>query len=663
MIKQYFLILLLLILVNFTTAQSWQWARRGGSNSGTSDDLIHNMAVDKNGNTYSIVTFEGGSRSISLSNNTDTSINVIGATDIGIISYNKCGKYRWHKVIGTLSDDYAVRLGVDTLGNVYASYNARYFDIMIDNDTLLPNTNHRAIGLVKYDSSGHYKWVRQAEPDTTTYGASNLINSFTDKNGDTYLLCLFNNTGLISKSTNLVITEKNKYYVLKYNSNGIPKELIKLDIIDGRATLNAYNSQFHHSSSGKYFISASIQFPSTPYQFYFGTKKINKPLVIACFSSTGQLVWEVENSDSAKKNTRATTYWDEDRKLLFFGGSVFNTDTILGHAGANQIPNPNEFITFSLMGCLDTLGNAVWIKHAYQVNYGSSLQPGTITSDGKLYTGGITTGKVNWGSGFTYDSKGIGQGYLAIFDALTGTVLGLDSVRGGDATVIQVFGSDLQNNVYLGGQMAYDVKIGSQTLYSIGGSYDYFIAKYGFNNCSVVPLKMLDFGCHIFDIKNVAANWITANEVNVSHYNVQRSIDGRNFENIGKVYAKNTSYNEYTFNELLATSYLSFSTLYYRIESVDLDGQISYSETRSIDLKIENNEIRIYPNPAKDVVTIECKGAKELLMIDYLGRIVYRSTVDSQPLTVNTKQLPKGLYLVQVITSKGEVKTSKLIIE
>ncbi len=68
-------------------------------------------------------------------------------------------------------------------------------------------------------------------------------------------------------------------------------------------------------------------------------------------------------------------------------------------------------------------------------------------------------------------------------------------------------------------------------------------------------------------------------------------------------------------------------------------------------------------NPAKDLATIECKGAKELMVIDYLGRTVYRSTVNSQPLTVNTKQFTKGINVVKAVMKNGDIKTEKLVIE
>ncbi|CAF4576999.1 unnamed protein product [Rotaria sp. Silwood1] len=98
-------------------------------------------------------------------------------------------------------------------------------------------------------------------------------------------------------------------------------------------------------------------------------------------------------------------------------------------------------------------------------------------------------------------------------------------------------------------------------------------------------------------------------------------------------------------------------------EIVDKDGSKQYSVIRNVELGISNTGVKVYPNPAKDIVTIECAGAKELLVVDYLGRTVFQSTVDRQLLTVNTKQFTKGVYVVKVVMKNGEVKTDKLVVE
>ncbi len=178
-----------------------------------------------------------------------------------------------------------------------------------------------------------------------------------------------------------------------------------------------------------------------------------------------------------------------------------------------------------------------------------------------------------------------------------------------------------------------------------------------------LPVKLLSYALKLVqtDKKSVENTWITANEINASHFNIQRSIDGADFKTVGKVAAKGEG--SYNFKDVLASINLP-STIFYRLQMVDKDGRIEYSSIKEINLKHQTlNSLSIYPNPAKGIVTIYCEGAKELMMIDYLGRTVYRSTVDSLPLTVNLKQLPKGIYVVKAIMNSREIKTEKLVVE
>ena len=56
-------------------------------------------------------------------------------------------------------------------------------------------------------------------------------------------------------------------------------------------------------------------------------------------------------------------------------------------------------------------------------------------------------------------------------------------------------------------------------------------------------------------------------------------------------------------------------------------------------------------------------GAKELFIMDYLGRIVEHKILSSQFSVINIQSLNKGIYIVKMITTNGEVNNKKLIIE
>jgi hypothetical protein len=157
--------------------------------------------------------------------------------------------------------------------------------------------------------------------------------------------------------------------------------------------------------------------------------------------------------------------------------------------------------------------------------------------------------------------------------------------------------------------------------------------------------------------------WQTANEINVSHFNIQRSLNGKDFINVGKIVANNNSYNEYKFIDNSQQSTVN-GGLYYRIESVDKDGKKQYSQIRTLDLKPKTlNSVSIYPNPAKSILTINCVGMKELNIINSLGQTVIHRTISNNLYQLNIQSLSKGLYLLNIITTKNNVYNEKLIVQ
>ncbi len=180
-----------------------------------------------------------------------------------------------------------------------------------------------------------------------------------------------------------------------------------------------------------------------------------------------------------------------------------------------------------------------------------------------------------------------------------------------------------------------------------------------------MPVKLLSYELRLINEvtrneKRVTNIWATTNEINASHFNIQRSIDGVNFKTVGQLAAKGGG--SYNFTDPLSINNLP-STIFYRLQMVDIDGRLEYSPIREINLQPAKSNIRLYPNPAKDIVTIECANAKEILITDYFGRIVYRSTVNNQLSIINLQGFARGIYLVQVVLDNGSIKTEKLIVE
>ncbi len=74
----------------------------------------------------------------------------------------------------------------------------------------------------------------------------------------------------------------------------------------------------------------------------------------------------------------------------------------------------------------------------------------------------------------------------------------------------------------------------------------------------------------------------------------------------------------------------------------------------------------VYPNPAKDEVNIQLGSAiKEegfVYVRDLQGKIVLMKKLDSHEITLNTQQLPRGLYLLEVQALQGSYR-NRLMLE
>ena len=127
------------------------------------------------------------------------------------------------------------------------------------------------------------------------------------------------------------------------------------------------------------------------------------------------------------------------------------------------------------------------------------------------------------------------------------------------------------------------------------------------NNITVLPLDLLTFTGQLQNNNSVLLNWKTENEVNTSHFVVERSADGIRYSGIGNVTANgrnNTggSFN-YSFTDNDAINQSS-QRLYYRLKMVDIDGSYKYSNIISVSFPLITGKLSIAPNPVLTEVKV-----------------------------------------------------------
>ena len=186
-------------------------------------------------------------------------------------------------------------------------------------------------------------------------------------------------------------------------------------------------------------------------------------------------------------------------------------------------------------------------------------------------------------------------------------------------------------------------------------------------NNNATPVSIVNLKTFVFE-NQVKTTWQTATEINTDYFNVQRSIDGKEFSNIGTVKAagNSTISSNYLYTDLDAAK-TNASILYYRLQSIDKDGSSSYSRVVSVQLNNNNFPlITISPNPVKDHATIHFNHPIEkgtISVYDEAGNKVYDKAINT-PLeyyTFNVQNLKTGIYIV-VLKTGNKVYQQKIFI-
>jgi len=226
------------------------------------------------------------------------------------------------------------------------------------------------------------------------------------------------------------------------------------------------------------------------------------------------------------------------------------------------------------------------------------------------------------------------------------------------------------------GGFPYGTEISAQ--YRFGISPDLFNAKDGikeftrfsvFNaNNIILPVSVTNFKA--FQKGNdVQIEWSALNEINVDHYEIERSTNAVTFQVIATIAARN--------NNSPVNNYLSFDPMpangknFYRIKITDKNSNETYTSTVAIDLSNNKISVNIIPNPVRNkTINIQLnnviQGRYNLLLYSMDGKMVYQKIIE-HPGNSSVKQvvLPSsirpGTYLVKLYNENTAFKLGLVV--
>lgn len=156
-------------------------------------------------------------------------------------------------------------------------------------------------------------------------------------------------------------------------------------------------------------------------------------------------------------------------------------------------------------------------------------------------------------------------------------------------------------------------------------------------------------------------SWTTSSEINSRSFEIERSLDGENFEYVGSVKAAGNSQvrNSYKFTDINAAQISNFGMAYYRLKIVDLDGSYEYSKVKAVDFgkDREGMELEVYPNPFNEGFTMKISSTTDAAasyeLIDLSGRswssgVVQVKDADNLIDVSALNQAPAGIYFLRV---------------
>lgn len=160
-----------------------------------------------------------------------------------------------------------------------------------------------------------------------------------------------------------------------------------------------------------------------------------------------------------------------------------------------------------------------------------------------------------------------------------------------------------------------------------------------------LPLKLLSFDA-LSSKEGNKIHWKVAEVKKFSHFEIEKSQNGKNFTLLVKVEYSTAS--TYTFLDIVG------GDSYYRLKMVDLGGSFIFSST--VHCNGQEEKINIYPNPFQNILNFSTT-VEEVKIFNIWGSVVY-NLKENPSKNIDISCLQDGLYFVQL---NGGTSLQKII--
>jgi len=174
-----------------------------------------------------------------------------------------------------------------------------------------------------------------------------------------------------------------------------------------------------------------------------------------------------------------------------------------------------------------------------------------------------------------------------------------------------------------------------------------------------LPVTLASFSAQA-EGRSALLRWSTTEETNSDFFEIQRSLDGKNWAEIGRQASSGESkvLASYQFTDARPVA----GTNLYRLRMVDKDGTFAFSAIKPV--RFEGSLRRVvYPNPAADKLFLnEPESIAKIRIFDAGGVEVYNVARKFGP-EISVAGLHDGIHVVELTTAAGSIVTEKILIK
>ncbi len=174
-----------------------------------------------------------------------------------------------------------------------------------------------------------------------------------------------------------------------------------------------------------------------------------------------------------------------------------------------------------------------------------------------------------------------------------------------------------------------------------------------YDQAFTLPVSLLNFSAKKNN-KSIDLMWVTEAESNMSHYELQRSFDGRNFANLQTIQSRNSvNKMNYSYSDNNPVNGIA----YYRLKMAEIDGRISYSKIVTVQFAT-GNSVTVYPTLWKKGTKLNISNPNNEKLSVYFfttsGQHIGSATTISASLPTDALNKQKGIIYFRIISAEGQ---------